>query len=371
MSTQTESLDGIDAEPLAQLSCNAKADPSTGVKTLKTKTVCESGFRNMTYVRDLDPVLISEPAQLLGDNSASAPYVGVRTRVMRQVVVLDVAGRLRDVVDDLDRAIELALAEGPRGVVCDLSAVLGGAEPGAVEVLAGLGRHVCNWPGIPVAVACPDPQVCETLAVHPVGGQLIVTASLFSAVSAVLATPAPAVEWLHLAPHPTAPRASRDFVTRILLDWRLGRVIRFASPVISELVMSSTGNAGTDIDVSVAWHRGALRLSVRDYSPSFARQRYLALGPHGPELTVVAGLTRAFGVLPAAHGGGLVWAVLTPRPRPTTRRPRRVPADGIRKSPWFTDAVGLGGLPFCAEIGLHRTGDRVPLPVDERRPQPN
>src|ERR1035437_591055 len=67
--------------------------------------------------------------------SASGPHVGVRTRVMRQVVVLDVAGRLRDVVEDLDRAIELALAEGPRGVVCDLAAVLEGAEPGAVEVL--------------------------------------------------------------------------------------------------------------------------------------------------------------------------------------------------------------------------------------------
>src|ERR1039458_7969661 len=90
-------------------------------------------------------------------------------RVMRQAVVLEVTGRLRDVVEDLDHAIELALAEGPRGVVCDLAAVLEGAEPGAVDVLAGLGRHVRDWPGIPVAVACPDPQ----LAAHPVGGHLI------------------------------------------------------------------------------------------------------------------------------------------------------------------------------------------------------
>jgi len=293
---------------------------------------------------------------------ASGPQVGVRARVMRQAVVLEVTGRLSDVVEDLDRAIELALADGPRGVVCDLSAVLEGAEPGAVEVLAAVGRHVRDWPGIPVAVACPDSQVREALAAHRVGGQLIVTASLFSAVSAVLATPALAVEWLHLAPHPTAPRASRDFVTRTLLDWRLGRVIRFASPVISELVMSSTVNAGTDIDVSVAWHLGTLRLSVRDYSPSFGRQRSSALGLHGPGLSVVAGLTRAFGVLPTADGGTLVWAVLDAAlPRPTTSRPR-LPADVIRKSPRFTDAVGLGGLPFCAESGPHRTGDRVPRP---------
>src|SRR5665647_284898 len=69
--------------------------------------------------------------------------------------------------------------------------------------------------------AFPAPQVREALAAHPVGGQLIVTASLSSAVSAVLATPALAVEWLHLAPHATAPRASRAFVARTLLDWWL------------------------------------------------------------------------------------------------------------------------------------------------------
>jgi hypothetical protein len=56
--------------------------------------------------------------------------VRVRTRAMVQVVVvLEVAGRLRDVVHNLDRAIHLALADAPRGVVCDLSAVPEGAEP--------------------------------------------------------------------------------------------------------------------------------------------------------------------------------------------------------------------------------------------------
>src|ERR1019366_6914525 len=141
--------------------------------------------------------------------SASGPHVGVRTR-LRQVVVLDVAGRLRDVVEDLDRAIELALAEGPRGVVCDLAAVLEGAEPGAVEVLAGLGRHVRDWPGIPVAVACPDPQVREVLAAHRVGGHMIVTASLLSAVSAVLGGPGPhrGVATPHAAPDRASLRAT-------------------------------------------------------------------------------------------------------------------------------------------------------------------
>ena len=106
------------------------------------------------------------PAQSAG-RPATGPQVRVRRHAIRQVVVLEVAGRLSDVVEDLDRAIQLALADGPRGVVCDLSAVLEGAEPVAVEVLATAGRHVRDWPGIPVAVACPDPRVREALRAHP------------------------------------------------------------------------------------------------------------------------------------------------------------------------------------------------------------
>jgi len=241
-------------------------------------------------------------------------------------VVLGVAGRLSDVVEDLDRTMQLALADEPPGVVCDLSAVREGGERAAVEVLATAGRHVRDWPGIPVGVACPDPQVREALRAHPLGRYLIVTESLFSAISAVLATPAPSVARLRLAPHPTAPRASRNFVTRALLDWQLNRVVPFASLVVSELVVSSSVNAGTEIDLSVSWNRDALRLTVRDHGPALPGQPPSGCGLHGRGLTVVAGLTRAFGMMPTANGGKVVWAVLDA----ARRRPpigRRRPAD--------------------------------------------
>jgi len=254
---------------------------------------------------------------------ATGPQVQFRKRALRQVLVLEVAGRLGDVVEDLDHAIQLALADGPRGVVCDLSAVLEGAEPAAVEALATAGRHVRDWPGIPLAVACPDPRVREVLRAHPLGGHLIVTVSLFSAVSAVLATPTLAIQRLHLAPHPTAPRASRDFVTRTLLDWRLGRVIPFASLVVGELVASSAVNAGTDIDLSVVWNLGALRLTVRDHGPALSDRHHPCLDLHGRGLSIVSGLSRAFGVLPAADGGKVVWAVLEAPLTPSSNSPHR------------------------------------------------
>jgi hypothetical protein len=249
------------------------------------------------------------PAQSAGRPAADR-QVRVRTYVILQVVVLEVAGRLCDVGQDLDRAIQLALADGPRGVVCDLSLVFEGAEPGAVEMLAAASRHVRDWPGIPVAVACPDPRVRSALRAHPLGGQLIVTASTLRAVSAVLATPVPAVEWLRLAPRPTAPSASRGFVAHTLLDWGLGALIPSASLVVSELVTNATIHAGTDIALSLAWHLGALRLTVRDNSPDLPHQRYSKQDVHGRGLFVVAGLSRAVGVLPTADGGKVVWAVL-------------------------------------------------------------
>ena len=118
------------------------------------------------------------------------------------------------------------------------------------------GRHVRDWPGIPVAVACPDPRVREALSAHPLGRHLIVTASVPLAISAVLATATPVIEWLRLAPHPTAPRASRNFMTRTVLSWGLGPLAPSACLVISELVTNSTVYAGSDIVISVAWSWG-------------------------------------------------------------------------------------------------------------------
>jgi len=298
-------------------------------------------------------------AQRADRSAASLRLLRVRTHVVGHVVVLEVAGRLSDVVEDLDLAIQLALADGPRGVACDLSAVFERAQPGAVEVLATAGRHVRDWPAIPVAVACQDPRVRAALAAHPLGGHLIVTTSVLSAVAAVLATPTPAVERLRLAPHPTAPRAARNFVTRTLLDWGLGRVISPASLVVSELVTNSTMYAGTDIYLSVAWNAGALRLTVRDNSPTLPRQRHSAPDLHGRGLTIITGLSRAFGVLPAADGGKVVWAVLdAARPRSSTGPRRSEPA--TKESPIFTDARGLAGLPFCASSSPHPTGHPIP-----------
>ena len=218
--------------------------------------------------------VLTEPAARSAGRWPAVPAARVTRRAQGRVVVLEVAGRLGEAVQDVDKAIQLALADRPWGVVCDLSAVPEGAGPGAVRVLATAGRHVRDWPAIPMAVACPDPQVRGGLSAHPQGGHLIVAESIVPAVSAVLATPVTDVDCLRLTPHPTAPRASRDFVARALLRWGLGPLVPAASLVASELVTNSTIHAGTDIELSVAWTLGLLRLTVRDNSPDLPRQQY-------------------------------------------------------------------------------------------------
>src|SRR5699024_12335272 len=66
-------LEGIDADGLNKLATKNKENPSGGHKVIKTRPVAEAGLRNLTYVRDHKPFLISEPPQLLGDDDAPNP----------------------------------------------------------------------------------------------------------------------------------------------------------------------------------------------------------------------------------------------------------------------------------------------------------
>jgi hypothetical protein len=189
---------------------------------------------------------------------------------------------------------------------------------------------------------------------QPLGPHLIVTPSLFSAVTAVLQTPILDIRSRHLAPHPTAPRAARQFVTGILLEWNLGRVLPFASLVVSELVASSAVDAGTNIDVSVVWDQEALRVTIRDHGPGLPDQRPAPLDLVGRRLTLVAGLSRAFGVLPTADGGKVVWAVLD-APRPTPSGDPHGSAVARQEELILQHARALAETPFGGDPRCHPT----------------
>ena len=72
LSLASEPLRPLNKDGLAALAEKGKANPQS-VVTLKAKTVCEGIFRNMTYVRNLEPMLIDEPPHLLGEDKAPNP----------------------------------------------------------------------------------------------------------------------------------------------------------------------------------------------------------------------------------------------------------------------------------------------------------
>jgi uncharacterized OsmC-like protein len=62
----------VDASGLAALAVAGKENP-TKINTLAARTVVDKRFRSLTYVRDLEPLVVDEPPHLLGDNTAPAP----------------------------------------------------------------------------------------------------------------------------------------------------------------------------------------------------------------------------------------------------------------------------------------------------------
>jgi uncharacterized OsmC-like protein len=62
----------IDSDGLKNLAEQGKANPDT-IKTIKSKTVLEGQFKNLNYVRNLDPIVVDEPPGLLGEDTAPNP----------------------------------------------------------------------------------------------------------------------------------------------------------------------------------------------------------------------------------------------------------------------------------------------------------
>ena len=104
-------------------------------------------------------------------------------------------------------------------------------------------------------------------------------------------------------------RSARDFVSRTCLDWQLPHVIGSAVLVVGELVANGLAHTGAALDVTVSAVGGRLLLGVHDGSPQ--RPQVPAAGStRGHGLQLVAGFSRAWGALPRADGGKVVWAVL-------------------------------------------------------------
>ena len=120
--------------------------------------------------------------------------------------------------------------------VCDLIGVTDGSDADAGLLLATIGQQVrATGRPCPVALACPDPDLRHRLRQQPLSEHVLLRARKGQAMAAVGRTAPPATARLGLAPHVTASRVARDFVSRTCLDWGLAPAIASACLVVSEL----------------------------------------------------------------------------------------------------------------------------------------
>ena len=187
------------------------------------------------------------------------------------------------------------LSLDPETVTCDLSGVTGDLDERALRELLDTGGLLEHWPGIAMVLVTPQRVEAPLLARYGVGRE----------------PAARPTARIHLEPHPRAVRSARDFVSRTCLDWQLPHVIGSAVLVVGELVTNGLAHTGTALDVTVSAAGGRLLLGVHDGSPQRPRVPAPPSGStRGHGLHLVAGFSRAWGSLPRADGGKVVWAVL-------------------------------------------------------------
>lgn len=234
-------------------------------------------------------------------------------RTVGDITVLSASGPLHVVAADLDRAVRHALADEPRAVVCDLTLVKAPAAATRPDLLP-VTQEVAAWPGTPLVVASPDPAVVRVLrgdGAVPPADPPTVHPSVDLALAELRSQPVPVVARTPLAPRATASREARDFATRTCLDWGIRHEMASVSLVVSELVSNAVLHAVPDLGFSMAHHGSMLRLAVRDCSPTGPpHQRSRSDRTSGRGMMLIGALSRAWGVLPTADGGKVVWAVL-------------------------------------------------------------
>lgn len=270
-----------------------------------------------TRRRALPPAVDRQRGSWAGANWSAPARLGTTGRLaaypLRGVWLIEVDPPYDDMADEVDHAVQLALAECPRGVVVSLTGPLDGTREQALDVLASTGRHVAPWPATPVVLATRDPFAAGVFAGRAGAQHLTHASSMLHGWTQVMTRRATVTAQVRLGSGAVASRNARRFLIRCCLDWGLNQQLASGPLVVSELVTNAIQHANTDIDVVLATHDGRLRVGVRDRSPAPPVTRHAppdATGGRG--LRVVEALARASGAWPTVDGGKFVWAVLGP-----------------------------------------------------------
>lgn len=207
-------------------------------------------------------------------------------------------------------ALHKVLAEQPEAMMIDLAGLVV-TDDLALTVFTALGRAAAAWPGCPVLLCAPDPEVFADLHRIAVSRALPVYRDRASALAAAKKPAVPRRFDARLWGAPSAAAAARDIVAQACAGWQLPHLIDDAQVVITELVSNAVRHAEGDLRLLVLLRDRLLHLSVADTSEE---QPHLILpdpetGEGGRGLLLIDAIAAAWGSSPTTDGK-VVWATL-------------------------------------------------------------
>jgi uncharacterized OsmC-like protein len=155
---EVKALRPIDCLGLTKLAEKGKTNPASGKVTLRATTIADGQFRNLTFIRDLAPVVIDEPPHLLGENTAPNPSESVLAALGACLAVgfmanaTDLGITLSEIRVEMEGDIDVSavwglgdIPDGKRGgfTAVRVRAHLEGPAPR--EVLDNIVQHAAKW----------------------------------------------------------------------------------------------------------------------------------------------------------------------------------------------------------------------------------
>ncbi|WP_239145874.1 STAS domain-containing protein [Actinoplanes couchii] len=203
-------------------------------------------------------------------------------------------------------ALLKCLADHPDAIVADLTGVTV-IDPAAASVFPSVARQASLWPGVPVLVVAPDPEVARLISTGP--GRYPVFPSVEAALTAEPRPRMPSIGETLLPVRGSAHRA-RELATEACVRWSAPTLIGPAGVVADELVTNAVVHANTMIDLRLTRGRRYLIIGVRDGSAAEPVLPEPSEDPDAPRgLLLVDAMAARWGVLPAPDGK-VVWATL-------------------------------------------------------------
>ncbi|WP_433222399.1 ATP-binding protein [Dactylosporangium sp. CS-047395] len=246
--------------------------------------------------------------------------IAVRDNVDLSVVEIAATGRWTwQIRVDLMTAFRKALAQRPRAVLLDVTALEEAERTLTASLLLAEEQSAALHPPVPVVVVAREPQLWR-LQASGVAGRIPVHPTRNAALSALAgSTPQFGQARVRLQPGPFAPAEARNLVGDTCLAWNFVALLHPARLIVSELATNATEHAGTPFTVTVTRRRTDLvHLAVEDGVPRLPRLRLWSMNPEAPlaqrgsGLRLVAAAATAWGSDLTIHGK-VVWATLRAR----------------------------------------------------------